>query len=110
MPGQNFWRCAVALAVLSQIFPLPGYGQTRSQGETLTIEKIDPPNWWVQMPAPMLLVRGEGLGGARFSLSDASLKIEKATVSENGHWAQLWLGNEPDAPETVTLRAVRGSE
>jgi glycosidase len=110
MPGQNVWRCAVALAVLSQMFALPGYGQRRSQRETLTIEKIDPPNWWVQMPAPMLLVRGDGFGGARFSLSDASLKIEKTAVSENGHWARLWLANEPSAPETVTLRVVRGSE
>ena len=110
MPGQNFWRCAIALVVFSQIFAVPGYGQTRSQRETLSIEKIDPPNWWVQMPAPMLLVRGEGFGGARFSLSDAALKIEKIEVSENGHWAQLWLANEPEAPETVTLRAVRGGE
>jgi glycosidase len=110
MPGQNFWRCAVALAVLSQIFVLPGDGQTRSQRETLSIEKIDPPNWWVQMPAPMLLLRGEGFGGARFWLSDASLKIEKTVVAENGHWAQLWLANEPATPETVTLRVDRGGE
>lgn len=78
--------------------------------QTPRIDKIDPPNWWVQMPAPMLLVRGEGLSGARFSLSDASLKIEKTVVSENGHWAQLWLANEPAAPETVTLRVARGGE
>jgi hypothetical protein len=25
------------------------------------IEKIDPPNWWARMPAPMLLVKGENL-------------------------------------------------
>ena len=23
--------------------------------------KVDPPNWWVNMPAPMLLIKGEVL-------------------------------------------------
>lgn len=78
--------------------------------QTPHIDKIDPPNWWVQMPAPMLLVRGEGLSGARFSLSDASLKIEKTVVSENGHWVQLWLATSPAQPETVTLRVKRAGK
>ena len=45
----------------------------------------------------MLLVRGEGLGGARFSLSDPGLRIAKTVVSDNGHWAQLWLTKTPAA-------------
>ena len=85
-----------------------GHAQTASG--TLEISKIDPPNWWVEMPAPMLLVRGEGLSGATFSLSDAALKIEKTVVSENGHWAQLWLASDPTQAETVTLRASNGGK
>jgi glycosidase len=74
------------------------------------IEKIDPPNWWAQMPAPMLLVRGEGLDGAVFSLSDRGLRIEKTVISENGHWAQLWLAASPAHPEKVTLRVRRANK
>ncbi len=82
----------------------------RAQGGRLAIDKVDPPNWWAAMPKPMLLVRGEGLGEAKFSLSDRGLKVEKVVASENGHWAQLWLSASPSAPETVTLTAKAGGE
>jgi glycosidase len=74
------------------------------------IDKIDPPNWWVSMPAPMLLVRGEGLSGATFSLSDPRLGVAKTVVSDNGHWAQVWLKQTAARPETVTVRATRRAE
>jgi glycosidase len=78
-----------------------------AQSGTLKMDKVDPPNWWAQMPKPMLLVRGEGLRGAVFSLSDAAIQVEKTDISENGHWAQLWLSASPAAAETVTLKATR---
>jgi len=66
-------------------------GALSSNGDVLRITKVDPPNWWAGMPKPMLLVRGEGLNGAKFSLSDRGLRVEKVVASENGHWAQVWL-------------------
>ena len=69
------------------------------------IEKIDPPNWFAALPKPMLLVKGEALRGARFSLSDPALKLERTEISENGHWAQLWLSASPAKPETVQIEA-----
>jgi glycosidase len=81
----------------------------RAQLAPLSIVKIDPPNWFAAMPEPMLLVRGEGMAGATFALSDAALHIDKTVVSENGHWAQLWLSASPGKPETVTLHAARGA-
>jgi glycosidase len=77
--------------------------------EPLQILKIDPPNWYAALPKPMLLVRGTGLHDAAFTLSDPSLRIEKAVPSENGHWAQLWLSASPSEPETVTITATLGS-
>ncbi len=68
------------------------------------ISKIDPPNWWATLPKPMLLVRGENLGGANFSLSDARLKVERKNISANGHWAELWLSASPASAESVTLK------
>jgi len=98
----------VGLAARSQSAPgnvkgTPG-SETKAAG-SLKLFKVDPPNWWAAMPKPMLLVRGEGLDKAKFSLSDAGLRIDKTMVSENGHWAQLWLSASPTKPETVTLRA-----
>jgi len=44
------------------------------------------------MPKPMLLIDGQHLEGARFSLSDRTLHLERTQVSNNGDWAELWLG------------------
>ena len=107
MPGRMILCRLVALAFLLQISAV-GFGQTTER--KIAIQKIDPPNWWVEMPAPMLLVRGEGLSGAKFSLSDPRIGIAKTVISDNGHWAQLWLTKVPARPEVVTIRASRGGE
>jgi len=101
-------RRLLAFALLGFVSVVSAVGQTAEQ--KVSIQKIDPPNWWVKMPAPMLLVRGEGLHGARFSLSDPGLRIAKTVVSDNGHWAQLWLSTTAERPETVMIRAWRGGE
>src|SRR5260370_36478389 len=67
--------------------------------------KVDPPNWWARMPKPMLLVQGGNLQGARFSVSDRGVRVEKTHVSENGHWAELWLSASPEKAETGTVVA-----
>ena len=115
--GENrFLRSAglVSVATMSLVLCGVALAQTlsapASRGDGLRIIKVDPPNWWAAMPKPMLLVRGEGLGGAKFSLSDRALKVEKVVTSENGHWAQVWLAASPKEAETVTLRVVAGAE
>ncbi|WP_263351951.1 alpha-amylase family glycosyl hydrolase [Acidicapsa acidisoli] len=69
------------------------------------IAKIDPPNWWAAMPKPMLLVQGEHLSAAHFTLSDSHLHIDQAKISANGHWAELWLNASPAKAETLTIDA-----
>jgi hypothetical protein len=76
--------------------PAPGSNQP-------SIIKIDPPNWWADMPKPMLLIQGQHLEGARFSLSDRALHLERTQVSKNGDWAELWLAADPAKPETITI-------
>ena len=84
--------------------------QTTNPSRPLAVTQIDPPNWYSALPAPMLLVRGTGLSGAHFSLSDSHLAIERVTVSANGHWAQLVLASSPARSETVQLHVAQGSE
>src|SRR5580658_603509 len=108
MPGRMILRRLLVFALLLQISAVVALGQTTEQ--KVSIQKIDPPNWWVEMPAPMLLVRGEGLSGAKFSLSDPRIGIAKTVISDNGHWAQLWLTKVPARPEVVTIRASRAGE
>ena len=101
--------CALALSLAPhRTHAQPAAGLDRDAGK-LTLLKVDPPNWWADMPKPMLLVRGEGLSGASFALSDPALRIENMVISANGHWAQLWLAASPAQPETVTLQVKRGA-
>jgi glycosidase len=107
MPGKFNLRRLLACALFLHVSAAIALAQAEGK---ISIQKIDPPNWWVNMPAPMLLVRGEGLNGGSFSLSDRTIAIQKTAVSENGHWAQLWLTKTPAHPETVTIRVSRGGE
>ena len=69
------------------------------------IDKIDPPGWWAGLPDPMLLVHGEGLNHARFTLSGKGVTLDHSQASENGHWAFLWLETKFAAPQTVWITA-----
>lgn len=105
MSGKPGLRLALALLVFAAG---PARAQTVSGSDRIEIQKIDPPNWWVNLPRPMLLVQGSGLDGATFSLSDPRLHIERTKTSQNGHWAELWLTTSPATPETIQVRAARG--
>jgi glycosidase len=67
------------------------------------IDKIDPPDWWVSMPAPMLLLHGENLSNDTYTLSNSAIHIDKTVPSANGHYVQLWLSATPDSPETIQI-------
>lgn len=109
----SFYRPLLVFALVLCFMPFATTlcdGQRASTSESPRITQIDPPNWWATMPKPMLLVRGEGLNGALFTVSDKTLRIERTETSDNGHWAVVWLSASPATPETVTLRATRGGQ
>jgi glycosidase len=70
------------------------------------IDKIDPPGWWVGLSDPMLLVHGEGLNRARFTFGGTGVTLDRSQVSENGHWAFLWLKTADAAPQTLRVTAT----
>ncbi len=86
-----------------------GQGLTRCSATRNTsgpcIDKIDPPGWWAGLPDPMLLVHGEELNHARFSLSGKGVTLARTQASENGHWAFLWLRTKSAAPQTLWITA-----
>lgn len=88
--------------LLSLLLLLPSVS-TLAQAPVIT--KIDPPNWWAPMPDPMLLVRGENLTGAIFTVRDSPARIAKTQISPNGHWAMLDLALDSAKPGTLRLEA-----
>ena len=92
--------CTVSNAQVSNACPPQGGSAAGPR-----ICKVDPPNWWAPMPAPMLLLYGEGLATAHFSLSDPALHIDQVKPSANGHYAQLWLSATASHPESIQITA-----
>ncbi len=77
-----------------------------------TLTRIDPPNWWANMPRAMLLVQGDHLAGAHFRLGPDGpvagtgiVHLDHTHISANGHWAELWLTDAPTKPQALTLTA-----
>jgi glycosidase len=82
---------------------------TGAQSQAPRIDKVDPPGWWAGLPSPMLLVHGEGFKHARFSVNGTGVTLKRKQVSENGHWAFLWLDTKSAAPQKLTIIAESDS-
>ncbi len=73
-----------------------------------SIDKIDPPSWWTSLPDPMLLVHGENLANAHFTVSGKGVKLLKTQPSTNGHWAFLWITTRAAQPQMLSITASNG--
>jgi hypothetical protein len=49
-----------------------------SRTQAPRIDKIDPPSWWAGLPDPMLLLHGENLNGAHFTLGGKGATIARS--------------------------------
>lgn len=77
-------------------------------GEKPAIDSIDPPDWFIQLPNPMLLIHGTGLNHAKLSIQAHGVEVERTQVSSNGHWAFLWLKTAAAPPQTIDIVAANG--
>ena len=87
--------------------PVPGRpcGCDAKQDSAPCVDKIDPPNWWSGFPDPVLLVHGTNLTRAQFTVTGTGVSLKRTQISENGHWAFLWLDAQSAAPQTLQITA-----
>ena len=90
----RFFSAIVLLASLACI----------AQSARPVITKIDPPDWFTQLPNSLLLVHGEHLENTTFSLRDTTARISETSISPNGHWA--FLGFETSTAKPGPLQIV----
>ncbi len=94
------WLCAAFLLAVALNAP-----SQQSAGPVIT--KVEPPNWWIGFPAPMLLLTGENLQGARVATSSPSVRVMRTMEgdSSNGHYLFVWLDtSKSTSPETIDLK------
>lgn len=103
-------KCVLAALALAFSISSPLLAQDvakceEGQGSAPCIDRIDPPNWWAEMPAPMLLLHGVHLDHAHFLLEGTHIGLTRKQVSENGHWAFLWLDTQGSPVQKLRIVA-----
>lgn len=95
-----------------------------AQPQSLSIKKVEPPNWWTglnpstpttgvpgaPLQSPMLLISGSGLADATVRVSYPGVRIERVETQPLGHYLFVWLKLAPNVkPGTVKLTVTGAS-
>jgi glycosidase len=95
--------CLLALVFVAQCFCVT---VCLAQSAKPVITKIDPPNWFTQLPDSLLLVHGENLENTTFVVRHTDASITRTTISPNGHWAFLTFVTKSAHPGKVEIVAT----
>ncbi len=68
-----------------------------------SVQQVQPPNWWSNLPNPMVLLQGKNLADARIGSSVAGISVRRTKFSQNGHWAFVWLDTSDAPPQHFDL-------
>lgn len=102
-------RKATLKIIPALALPFLALASLYAQDSKPVITRIDPPNWFTAMPDSLLLIHGEHLDHATFSLRNTSAQIKEANTSPNGHCAFVVLATGNQKPGTFDLVATNSS-
>ena len=91
--------CLIALAAL----PIQSPASALRDFGTPTVSRVDPPEWWVGLPSPMLLISGSALSGSIVTAEQTDVKVVRSQTEASGHYLFVWLDTSRARPETVNL-------
>ncbi|HEV2989732.1 MAG TPA: alpha-amylase family glycosyl hydrolase [Candidatus Angelobacter sp.] len=77
------------------------------------ITKIEPPNWWIGLSNPMLMITGENLTHAKVSTTMPGIKVRRTMDGRNGHYLFVWLEISKNASPgrvNLTLATLHGRQ
>jgi len=97
-------RFCRAFALFTVLLPL-NWGLRAQPVSTPVINKIDPPNWWRDLPDPMLMIYGRNLNEATFAVHGRGIRLLQTKASSNGHYAFLWLATKTAEPQDLEITA-----
>lgn len=112
---RSFWR-AILLSLLVTACTT-AQGQLKSERACIAgakngapcVYEVDPPNWWTNMPSPMLLLYGRNLRDTAITVSGNDVSVARTHFSANGHYAFVWLKEPPGkAAQTVEVKVENG--
>jgi glycosidase len=80
-----------------------------ASGKIPCIDKIDPPNWWANLPSPMLLLHGSHLADTKLVVTGIGVSASRTQASANGHYLFVWLDTKNAAPQKLSLRVTNSA-
>jgi neopullulanase len=84
-----------------------------ARAQTPAVRKVEPPNWWIGLPDPVLLITGHNLTDAHLATETAGIRIRHTLGSRNGDYLLAWLEiASTAAPGKIHFKLVnpQGSE
>ncbi|MGA8763279.1 MAG: alpha-amylase family glycosyl hydrolase [Candidatus Sulfotelmatobacter sp.] len=90
-PNRFFTVWLLMLVVLQGGLVAVSHGASITGANPPRVEKIEPPNWWIGLPDPMLLLSGENLAGARVSTSTPGVRVVRILDGLSPHYLFVWL-------------------
>ena len=74
-----------------------------ASAQSQQVIKVDPPNWWIGFPNPMLMLSGHDLKTAQVTTFARGIRVVRTLASDNGHYLFVWLQIE----KTVSTGKIR---
>ncbi|MGA8502694.1 MAG: alpha-amylase family glycosyl hydrolase [Candidatus Sulfotelmatobacter sp.] len=62
-----------------------------AQAQAPVVDKVEPPNWWIGLPDPMVMITGEHLAGARVSTRTPGIHIARTMDGLGGRYEFVWI-------------------
>ncbi|HET9086038.1 MAG TPA: alpha-amylase family glycosyl hydrolase [Acidobacteriaceae bacterium] len=113
LPFRRKLRPALCQLAILLVFcvTVPGFARTHAKKRANrapepgkpSVQETDPPNWWSNLPNPMLLLHGKNLTDAHVSTSVPGISVRRTRISSNGHWAFVWLDIASAPPQHFDL-------
>jgi glycosidase len=92
LPSRFFVLCGFVLTLVQQSpIAAANRGTSAAAAPAPRVEKIEPPNWWIGLPDPMLMITGEHLTGAHFSTNTPGIRVVRQLDGLGGRYEFVWL-------------------
>src|ERR1700728_3796869 len=62
-----------------------------AQAQLPAVERVEPPNWWIGMPDPMVMITGEHLPGVQTSTRPPGIRVARTLDGLGGRYEFVWL-------------------
>lgn len=62
-----------------------------AEAQAPVVDKVEPPNWWIGLPDPMVMITGEHLEGAHVSTRSPGIHIVRTRDGLGGRYEFVWI-------------------